>query len=105
EWWGSMLARECVEWCGVCGCWGDRARWVVSSCSCASLVAGGRGVAVGPECISTLSRPECVYRPRGEAAPEADVYVISRPNPGPVIAAFLEAAQGSPDNGIDAEVG
>ncbi|RVI28542.1 LysR family transcriptional regulator [Sinorhizobium meliloti] len=101
----SRFARYLHDCCVAAGFVPDITNEVVESYSLTSLVAAGLGVALVPGCISTLSQPGVVYRPLAEPAPEADVYVISRPNPGPVIAAFLEAAQGSPDNGIDAEVG
>ncbi|MCA1369560.1 LysR family transcriptional regulator [Bradyrhizobium sp. BRP14] len=63
---------------------------VVESYSLTSLVAAGLGVALVPECIRNLSRPGIVYRALVHPAPEADVYVISRPNHGPVVASFLE---------------
>lgn len=100
----SRFARYLHDCCVAAGFVPDITNEVVESYSLTSLVAAGLGVALVPECIRTLSRPGVVYRPLADPAPEADVYVISRPNPGPVIAAFLEAAQGSPGKRIDAGV-
>ncbi|PII37957.1 LysR family transcriptional regulator [Sinorhizobium meliloti CCBAU 01290] len=89
----SRFARYLHDCCVAAGFVPDITNEVVESYSLTSLVAAGLGVALVPQCIRTLSRPGVVYRPLADPAPEADVYVISRPNPGPVIAAFLEAAQ------------
>ncbi|ABR63110.1 LysR family transcriptional regulator [Sinorhizobium medicae] len=94
----SRFARYLHDCCVTAGFVPDITNEVVESYSLTSLVAAGLGVALVPNCISTLSRPGVVYRPLADPAPEADVHVISRPNPGPVVSAFLETAQSTAVN-------
>ena len=86
----SRFARYLHDCCVAAGFVPNITNEVVESYSLTSLVAAGLGVALVPECIQNLSRPGIVYRALVEPAPEADVYVISRPNHGPVVASFLE---------------
>ncbi|MDX0520333.1 LysR family transcriptional regulator [Sinorhizobium medicae] len=94
----SRFARYLHDCCVTAGFVPDITNEVVESYSLTSLVAAGLGVALVPDCISTLSRPGVVYRPLADPAPEADVHVIGRPNPGPVVSAFLETAQSTAVN-------
>jgi len=86
----SRFARYLHDCCVAAGFVPNITNEVVESYSLTSLVAAGLGVALVPECIRNLSRPGIVYRALVDPAPEADVYVISRPNHGPVVASFLE---------------
>jgi DNA-binding transcriptional LysR family regulator len=86
----SRFARYLHDCCVAAGFVPNITNEVVESYSLTSLVAAGLGVALVPECIRNLSRPGIVYRALADPAPEADVYVISRPNHGPVVASFLD---------------
>ncbi|WOS66765.1 LysR substrate-binding domain-containing protein [Sinorhizobium fredii] len=86
----SRFARYLHDCCVAAGFVPNITNEVVESYSLTSLVSAGLGVALVPECIRNLSRPGVVYRPLADPAPEADVYVLSRPNHGPVVASFLE---------------
>ena len=89
----SRFARYLHDCCVAAGFVPNITNEVVESYSLTSLVAAGLGVALVPECIRQLSRPGIVYRSLADPAPEADVYVISRANHGPVVESFLEATQ------------
>lgn len=53
---------------------------VVESYSLTSLVASGLGLALVPECLRRLARPDVVYRPLDPPAPVADVAMVYRPD-------------------------
>jgi DNA-binding transcriptional LysR family regulator len=66
---------------------------VVESYSLTSLVAAGLGVALVPECVRTLGRPDVLYRPLQPPVPEADVWMLYRPDRPVALDRMLELAR------------
>ncbi|EEQ94031.1 LysR family transcriptional regulator [Ochrobactrum sp. 30A/1000/2015] len=62
---------------------------VVESYSLLSLVAAGFGVALAPESVSQLSRPNVIYRTLQHPPLVADVYAVSLSTDNPVTQNFL----------------
>lgn len=66
---------------------------VVESYSLTSLVASGLGLALVPECVRLLARPDVVYRPLEPPAPVADVAMVYRPDRSAAVDRLLALAR------------
>ena len=89
----SRFAQYLRDCCVEAGFTPRISQQVVESYSLTSLVAGGLGVALVPECINKLSRPEIVYRSLALPAPVADVKIIYRPDRSAVVERFINLAR------------
>lgn len=89
----SRFAQYLRECCIEAGFLPRISQQVVEAYSLTSLVVAGLGVALVPECITTLSRPGVVYRALEEPAPVADVRMVYRPDRSAVAWSFINLAR------------
>ncbi|TGE02255.1 LysR substrate-binding domain-containing protein [Methylobacterium nonmethylotrophicum] len=85
----SRFARDLWDACLAAGFAPRLVQQVVESASLVNLVAAGLGVALVPESIGIVPRPDIVYRPLAGPAPVADVCALHRVPAGPVAENFL----------------
>lgn len=86
----SQYLRDC---CIEAGFLPRISQEVVEAYSLTSLVASGFGVALVPECVTTLSRPGVVYRALEQPVPRADVKMLYRSECGPIVEQFVDMAR------------
>ena len=89
----SRFARYLRDCCVIAGFTPRILHEVVESYSLTSLVAAGLGLALVPECVRTLARPDIVYRPLEPPVPEADVSMLYRPDRPAALDHLLELAR------------
>ena len=85
----SRFARLLWDACRAQGFVPRLAHEVVEAQALMSLVSAGLGLALVPEHVGRLPHPGVAYRPLAEPAPRADVCVLYRPPPGPLVTNFL----------------
>ncbi len=85
----SRFAMDLREACLAAGFVPRIVQQVVESASLVNLVAAGLGVALVPDSIGALKRPDIAYRPLAGASPVADVCALYRAPAGTVTENFL----------------
>ncbi|KMO43100.1 LysR family transcriptional regulator [Methylobacterium variabile] len=85
----SRFATSLWDACLAAGFVPRLTQQVVESASLVNLVAAGLGVALVPESIGALPRPDIVYRPLADPAPVADVCALYKAPATPVAENFL----------------
>jgi DNA-binding transcriptional LysR family regulator len=85
----SRFATHLREACLAAGFVPGIVQQVVESASLVNLVAAGLGVALVPDSVGALPRPDIAYRPLSGPAPVADVCALYRAPAGAVTENFL----------------
>ncbi|MFH6785190.1 MULTISPECIES: LysR family transcriptional regulator [Methylobacterium] len=85
----SRFATSLRDACLAAGFAPRLVQQVVESASLVNLVAAGLGVALVPESVGALPRPDIAYRPLAAPAPAADVFALYRAPASAVTENFL----------------
>jgi DNA-binding transcriptional LysR family regulator len=89
----SRFARYLNDCCVRAGFTPRIVHEVVESYSLTSLVAAGLGLALVPESVRTVARPDVTWRPLEPPAPRADVAILYRPDRPAALDRLLELAR------------
>jgi DNA-binding transcriptional LysR family regulator len=89
----SRFAQHLRDCCVAAGFAPRILHEVVESYSLTSLVGAGLGLALVPECVRRLARPDIVYCPLEPPVPRADVSMIYRPDRAAAVDRMLELAR------------
>ncbi len=89
----SRFSQRLRDACIVAGFTPRILHEVVESYSLTSLVAAGLGVALVPESVRRMARTDIVYRPLTPPVPDADVWMLYRPERTAALERMLELAR------------